>query len=205
MEREIRKLLTTCVLIICGVSLNAQLSEHGLNFNGGSGWVNVKTDTYSERDKGFGYKAGASVGYRLRFKELVPKYFHYDIDVNIGSKLLHPALKPGEYGKTKADHDFFTSICGTANYSIMKNLSIGLGVEPTYYYKKEVFRVHYRERNSHFDIPLIAKVAYKFKAVEVSIYGKNGLINVLGSKSYQHFNYKYRDIQMSLFIPLKTK
>ena len=201
MKNDFRKVLFTCALFVFVVSLSAQLSEHGLNLNGGIGWVNWKTDTFSERDKGFGYKAGLSVGYRLRFKDFAPKSFYYDMDVSIGWKLLNPTLRPGEFGTTKIDPDYFTSIGGTANYSFIKNLSIGLGVEPTYYYKKKVNRVHYIERNSHFDIPLIAKVAYKFKTVEVGIYGKYGLINVLGSKIYQNHRFKYRDIQLSLFIP----
>ena len=227
MKNEVRKLLLTCALFIGVMSLSAQLSQHGLVLNGGIGSVESKNVMYDVSSKKMEYKAGFSVGYRLRFSNFEPKSFHYDMDVNIGAKLLKPFtyFSTGGYATTGATPDYFTAIGGTANYSFIKNLSIGLGVEPTYYFNsklpssyKEIsqddetsyggynknFEVRDgNERKSHFDIPLVAKVTYKFKAVEVGVYGKYGLGNVLGTKNLKTAN--YRDLQLSVFIPFKTK
>ena len=83
---------------------------------------------------------------------------------------------------------YYTSIGGTANYSIIKNLSAGLGIEPAYYF-------HY----SKFDIPVVAKIACNLKMIGFEISGKYGLMNVLKTEGLQ--SGKFRDIQCSLFIP----
>jgi hypothetical protein len=94
---------------------------------------------------------------------------------------------------------YLTSIGGAVNYSIIKTLSAGIGIEPTFYLKKGNTNNYY---NKKYDIPLVAKVSYNFRVVEVAITSKYGLINVLETVgSYG----KLRDIQLSLFVPFKTK
>jgi len=214
MRNEVKKLLLACVLFTVVFSLNAQLSRHGLVINGGTGCmdaVNMK-DEYSSRK--IDYIGGLSAGYRLRFNDFSNKSFHYDIDMNAGAKLFNTTTwffmglsVPDGYNAGEATEDYFTSISGTVNYVFLKKMSIGLGVEPTCYFRKKIPGSYdlgkIMVRNSHFDIPLVAKIAFNFRAVEVGIYGKYGLVDVLGTATVQ--TRKYREIQLSVFIPFKTK
>jgi hypothetical protein len=182
--------------------MSAQLSRHGLILNVTKGCVDLKTDNTSVQRKEVDYKSGFSVGYRLRFKKPAIRTFHYDIDANLGARILksttytiydpsegyypydegYPSVGFGGYSSSPTPK-FYTSVGGTVNYSIIKNLSAGLGVEPTYYFRGD----------DKFDIPVVAKIAYNLKVVEFGISGKYGLMNV-GSG-------KFREIQFSLFIP----
>jgi len=217
MKNYVRRLLLACTLFISVMNLNAQLSQHGLLLNGGAGRVkheyvsnNIVSQDESHLWKNFEYKLGFSVGYRLRFKTPAPKSFHYDMDVNAGVKYLrHTYFSFRQAEDGSFEHDgmkysatkpyYLTSIGGTVNYSIIKNFSAGIGIEPTFYLKKGSENNYY---NNKYDIPLIAKVSYNFRVVEVGITGKYGLINVLESVGSSG---KVRDIQLSLFIPFSTK
>jgi len=209
-----RKLVVFCALFIGVMAVSAQLSQHGLVVNGSIGDEDSKIAPGASWYK-LGYKAGFSIGYRLRFNKPALRSFHYDMDVNTGAKLLKPATYDYSILSTGGGaFDRFTSISGTANYSFVKNLSAGLGVEPTYYFKRKIpgsFASaepienidRYFERKNKFDIPIVAKIAYNFKTFEVGIVGKYGMMNVLET---EHFKYgKFRDIQLSIFIPFKTK
>ena len=205
------------ILLVSAITVSAQLSQHGLLLNGGAGLVkheyvsnNVVSKDESDLWKNFEYKSGFSVGYRLRFKMPAPKSFHYDLDVKAGVKYLkHTFFVDGqsEYGSLINDDRklsgswpfYLTSIGGTVNYSIIKNLSAGIGIEPTFYLKKGNVNNYY---NNKYDIPLVAKVSYSFSVMEVGITGKYGLVNVLESiGSYG----KLREIQLSIFVPFQTK
>ena len=219
MANDVRKLFLTCTLFIGVMCVSAQLSQHGLIVNGSIGDEDSKIDkppggSWYE----LGYKAGFSVGYRLRFNKPTLHSFHFDMDVNIGARILSPvSYSPyGIGGGGSYTPDRFISIGGTANYSFIKKFSIGLGVEPAYYFKKGIpgsitFPGHvedidwsrYFDRKNRFDIPVVAKIAYNFNRFEVGIVGKYGMINVLET---EHFKYgKFRDVQLSIFIPFKTK
>jgi hypothetical protein len=190
-----KKIILAYMLFICVMSVSAQLSRHGLVLNGGIGCVDSKTDKSSVQWQEVDYKSGFSVGYRLRLKKPATQFFHYDIDVNVGAKVLKSTSYtryPDEgyysnvgYGgySSSPTPKLFTSVVGAANYSIIKNLSAGLGVEPTYYFRGD----------NNFDIPIVAKIAYSLKVVEFEISGKYGLMNVKSGKM--------REIQLSLFIP----
>jgi len=229
MKNVVRKLLLTCALLISVISVSAQLVQHGLLLSGGTGSVNNDLRYYRlvyshEGGNYYGsayaygpywseyeYNAGLSVGYRLRFNMPAHKSFHYDLDMNIGAKILKASQygmipdPPNETGNIEYFTTqllwangprpyYFTSIGGTANYSIAKNLSIGLGLEPTLFLNKE--------GKSNADIPIVAKAAYNFGVIEVGIAGKYGLSNALQSS---YTSGKIREIQLSFFIPLKTK
>ena len=219
-----KKILLILALIVSGMSANAQLSQHGLVLNGGTGFIDSKNDKSSPYVREYEYKFGVSAGYLLRFKTPAPKSFHYDIGVNLGVKSWKSTTyfkNGGDYGGggygsgydygydpnygygydgygydygysdiygNRTKWRFFTSIDGTVNYSIIKNLSVGLGVEPTYYF-----------RYNKFDIPIVAKIAYNFKAIELGITGKYGLMNVLDAAYLKSL--KLREIQMYVFIP----
>jgi len=201
-------------MFVCAISLNAQISQHGLLLNGGLGRVDSKSDKRGERWDYIDYKVGMSLGYRLRFNKPAPKSFHYDWDVNVGVKgarvgnwyRIEVPEELKEIGYSVAGYPYsgvsggaafhYTSMGFTANYSLIKNLSVGLGVEPTYFFKER------RIKNS-FDIPVVAKIAYNLKVVEVGISGKYSPVSVF-EMDYMKSG-KTREIQLSLFIPFKTK
>jgi hypothetical protein len=229
MKNEMRKLWFTVMLFIGTMAVNAQLSQHGLLLNGGIGSVKNESRYYRPYYYGGGgydfsnpyycngwteyeYKSGFSAGYRLRFKMPARKSFHYDLDLNAGAKILrsaHFAVVPDPPNEDGAIEHFttvksatsprqpyyYTSIGGTVNYSLIKHLSIGLGIEPTLYLN--------RESKYNSDIPIVVKAAYSFGVAEIGISGKYGLSKAMNSMCYS--SGKIREVQLSLFIPLKTK
>ena len=213
MVKNVRKLLLTCVLFIGIMSVSAQISQHGIVLNGGLGKVGSNSDMppgaiWDEID----YKVGLALGYRLRFNKLKLKSFYYDLDINFGVK----GARVGKWSKIDGTYEdgylpalgyagvsggagyHYTSIGFTANYSLIRNFSLGLGVEPLYFFKG-----HYSEIKNGFDIPVVAKIAYYFKFAEVGISGKYGLVNVF-EMDYMKSG-RIRELQLSLFIPFKTK
>jgi hypothetical protein len=224
MKSELRKLIFACMLIVGAVTISAQLSQHGILLNGGIGSVRNGYGSYYFHNRyynygvgeyddmfimtNFEYHSGFSAGYRLRFKMPAPKSFHYDLDLNVGAKVLNYKY---DYGRIvdKGDHftheitssstsnepHYFSSVGGTVNYSTSKNFSLGLGIEPSFYLNKA--------SKSRYDVPVVAKVAYNFRAFEVAITGKHGLTRVFES-GYLNSG-RVREVQMSVFIPLKTK
>ena len=207
-----KRLLLFVMLFVCAMSLSAQLYQHGLLLNGGLGRVDSKSDKWGERWDDIEYKVGLSFGYRLRYNKPEPKSFHYDWDINAGVKGARVA-NWGKIGVTDEERELgygaaypyggwsggaafhYTSIGFTANYSLIKNLSVGLGVEPTYFFKAN-------EIKNRFDIPVVAKIAYNLKVAEVGIYGKYGPVGVF-EMDYMKSG-KVREIQLSVFIPFKS-
>ena len=186
MKNDERKVLLTCALFVIVISMSAQLSQHGLVLNGGIGRVKhqYRTDyvsrqsgyQYEEYEDGnyfwkeYNYKSGFSAGYRLRFKIPVLKSFHYDLDMNVGANVLKSTnfiftYTPNEeggaiynkVGYSSSAPYYFTSIGGTVNYAIIRNISMGLGIEPTLYLS--------RAMKNNVDIPVVAKVAYDFSVI----------------------------------------
>jgi hypothetical protein len=209
MKNDVKKVLLTCVLFIGVMSLSAQLSQHGLVVNGGIGRVDAKSNKWGARWDEIDYKVGLSLGYRLQYNKPEPKSFHYDWDINVGVKGARvgnwskPESTDGKgyisvgYGGVSGGAAFhYTSIGFTANYSLIKNLSAGLGVKPAYFFKAD-------EIKNSFDIPVVAKIAYNLKVVEIGICGKYGLLNVFEMDYLK--SGKIRDLQLSIFIPFKTK
>jgi len=207
MKRVIKKLLFNSVLLISVMSVNAQLLQHGLVINGGTGVVTSNIDRSKAKNQDWGvfeYRFGFSVGYRLRYQITSLKSLHFDLDPHIGQKFLkvkyYKQNKPNNYDYGYGNHNF-ASIGGTANYFLIKNLIVGFGVEPTYYFD---FMRRYESYNK-FDIPVVAKIAYNLRFVEIGIAGKYGLTNVLKSDTelYSMTSGKIHDIHLSLFFPFR--
>jgi hypothetical protein len=123
-------------------------------------------------------RTGFSAGYRLRFRQPAARSFHYDMDLNVGTKLLrsHTYLQVPEVGATIYTHNtqnLYTSLTLTANYSIFKNFSAGLGIEPSRYF-----------RLNKYDVPLVAKSAYSLKVTDSEVTGKYGLQTSWKQKIY---------------------
>jgi len=208
------------------ISLDAQISQHGLLLNGGIGSVSSQTDKSKDEWTKLDYKFGLSAGYRLRFNMPTLHSFHYDIDVMAGAKFFKPYTyfnthSGNNYASSGATPDYFTSISGTVNYTLFKNISIGFGLEPSYYFNNKLPGTYgailnpeqgyypgyfgsNTERKTKFDIPIVAKVSYNLKVVEIGISGKYGLTNVV-QKPHSMKSGKNREIQLHLFIPFRFK
>ena len=194
MENDVRKVVLTCALFISVMSVSAQLSQHGLVLSGGIGRVDAKIEKSVADLEEISHKFGLSIGYKFRFNTPIPKKFHYDLDINVGSKQVRTLA-----GFTnELSSNTFTSIGGTANYSLIKNLSLGLGIEPVYY-----FGIGSESRIKNFDVPFVARIAYNLKFVEIGISGKYGLVKLFETDHLK--SGKIHDLQLSLFIPFKTK
>ena len=230
--------LFMCMLFISIMYVSAQVAQHGLILNGGLGRVDAKIDKWSERWDDIEYKVGLSLGYRLRFNLPEPKSFHYDLDVNVGVKGMRAANWYGHRGTEYGygyDYGYsgssggvayhYTSMGFTANYSLIKNLSVGLGLEPTYFLNRTIpgsfiisdpdgtlgnldfdeisnLESNNRKIKSSFDIPFVVKIAYNLKVVEVSISGKYSPVSVFETDYLK--SGKIRELQLSVFIPFKT-
>jgi hypothetical protein len=212
-----KKTAFSLILVFSVLSLNAQtISQHGLVLNGGLGRVGTKSNELGVRWDEIDYKVGLALGYRFRFNKPMPKSFHYDLDANFGVKgarVCHwekiewtdedgntysPAYG-GYVGWSGGAGYHYTSIGFTANYSLIKNLSVGLGVEPAFFLKAN----YQDELKNRFNVPVVAKIAYNLKYVEVGISGKYGLVNVFEMEYMKPS--KIREIQLSLFIPFKAR
>ncbi len=188
-------------LTVCGLSLPSQgQTKSGLIISTGSGSINVDINpsylgntTFSEID----YKSNFSVGYRFRFHSLEISPLFLDLDANLGMKSWQSLygqsrMEPPAY--EASSQYFYFSTSGTANYPIYKGLSIGLGIEPTYYFSQSG-----ESSKNAFDIPVVGKIAYNFKIVEVGFNYKYGLMNVI--KTDHIDSGKFRDWQLSVWIP----
>jgi hypothetical protein len=214
--KKMKKFFFTCVLFISVMSLSAQLSQHGPVVNGGIGIMNAKVDKSGNIWTDIENKSGLSVGYRLRFKKPAPQSFHFDLDINAGAKSVKRSTFLGKdgYGTDWWTPDvplsdqyyfysklhYYASIGGTFNFSIVKNFSVGLGFEPTrYFYPNDDFMLY---RN--YDLPVVAKIAYNLKFVEIGITGKYGLFSVteLPRESKKG---RFSDIQLSVFVPFRAR
>ena len=213
-----KKVLLICTLLVSVMYATAQLSQHGIIVSGGIGSVDAKSKYQSSQQPKtswdyveFDYKMGLSAGYRLRFKMPTPQSFHFDTDAKVGGKFINDSQGTYEtrYGEDGSPVGIsgggvsstvmynFSAINFTANYSIVKNLSVGLGVEPTYYFD----RSNNEFLKSKFDVPVAAKLSYNLKFIELEISGKYGLINVIKSDLLK--SGKIHDLQLSVFFPLK--
>jgi hypothetical protein len=214
-SKVMKKVLLVCMLFISTMFASAQLSQHGLLLNGGFGSVDVKIDKGSISWDDMEYKGGTSIGYRLRFKKPTFQSFHYDVDVKGGAYFTRnmnwsyfifegypnangePVNIIGFGGSGGHWLSSYISLGGTANYTLINNLSVGLGLEPTY-----IFKPSGNESLNKFDIPVTAKIAYNLKFVEVGLYGKYGLMNIMDKTHPQ--SGKIRELHLSIFIPFKS-
>jgi len=172
--------------------LSAQLSQHGILLSGGIGKVDAKIDKSAVDLEDISHKFGLSIGYRLRFNTSMPKKLHYDLDLNVGTKFFQTL-----YGFTnESSSNTFTSIGGSVNYSLMKNISLGLGAEPVYYWG-----IGSESRIKNFDVPAVAKISYNLKFVEIGISGKYGFVKLFETNHLK--SGRIRELQISAFIPFK--
>lgn len=186
---------TLCVL---SVSAFGQ-TESGIVASGGIGNIKTKLNTSAQAAGGsydVDYRYNLSLGYRFRLPAGETSAFFYDLEAGLGMKYYNysfgkmagqPAAVEGSAKR------FSVYAAGTANYTLYKGLSIGAGVEPTYYFSQN------GGNSRKFDLPVIARVAYRFKAFEIGLTYKHGLMNTLKTEHLK--SGKFREYNLSIWIP----
>ena len=146
------------------------------------------------------YKYNASLGYKFRI-ENDESHLFYDVDFGFGLKNIDFDIKsmvdengythPFQSSGSHSTIDFF--LCLSANYKIYSGLYAGLGIEPTYYFHDmgRFIRI--------FDTPIVGKIGYDFKKIDIVLTYKKGLFNALKSNTFAKG--QINDIQLQLFIP----
>lgn len=196
---KLRSLLTLIIIFASAHCGHAQI-QSGLLINGGLGTIKSTLTPMIEeqiRTSDVNYKYNFSLGYRFRIVPAIAPVLFIDLDANIGFKSWNSEYRrsykePAVYAASSTY--YFTSVTGSVNYPIYKGLSIGAGVEPTYYFRQEG-----EDSNKKFDIPVLAKAGYKFNKFELGLTYKLGLMNTIDSKYIS--SGKFRDLQVSVWIP----
>ncbi|MDR2147429.1 MAG: hypothetical protein LBE91_13315 [Tannerella sp.] len=207
-----RKILLIICILGAFSMMNAQEKlQHGLLLGGGKGNISSPIDpSYIDGNGGHingfytNYLGNASLGYRIRINRIkVPKDF-LDIDMNVNAKAwkatewyrfessqIPEASGYGDFGMGGTSMMLCFSISSTYNYRIFKGLNAGIGIAPTYFLENQDDR--------GLDIPLMVKVGYDFKFLEIGMNYKYGLLNTLKEDFLK--SGKFRDWQINLFIP----
>lgn len=189
------------LITFCLFSLGAQSqTESGIVVSGGIGSIKTKLNPsaqgkFSPYD--VNYRYNLSLGYRFRLHACEGSPFFYDLEAGLGMTQWNSS-----YGQVKGQPDLVemgskrlsSFISGTANYSIYKGLSVGAGIQPTY-----SFYQNGENNKNRFDIPVVAKIAYRFKAFEVGLSYKYGLMNSLNTDYLK--SGKFREYALSVWIP----
>ena len=187
-------------ITLCVLSLSAQCqTESGIVVSGGLGSIKTKLNpSVQEKASPYDvdYRYNLSLGYRFRLHAAKTSPFFYDLEAGLGMKYWDSSYGqvPGEPATCEASAKMFsTFVSGTANYTIYKGLNIGAGIQPIYYFSQN------GGNNKKFDIPIVAKLAYRFKAFEIGLSYKHGLMNTLETKYLK--SGKFREYNLSLWIP----
>lgn len=193
-----KKIIFLILFILGGVNIHAQIiTKHGIIAGGGIGKIDAKMNSANNiKNSDVSFKSDYSLGYRLRLDPGINP-FYIDTDINIGMKnwkssysesLTQPPIREA------SSQYYYASMGGILNYYLYPGLSIGLGIEPTYYFYQD------GEKSSNkFDIPLLGKAAYNFKKFEVGLTYKYGMTDIIKTDHIK--SGKFRSIQLSLFIP----
>lgn len=207
---KMKKLLFVSVIFIMATALEAQeKTKSGLLIGGGKGFLSNRLTSNIEYFES-NYKYNISIGYRFRVYPTTKPSLFLDLDANLGAKSWYTYAK--EYNKYNPDEltnpysyspilasmksiYFFSSVASTINYTLYKRLSLGIGLEPTYF-----FFTSDEKKIRNFDLPAVAKIGYNFRFLEIGLTYKHGLMKVLQDKQYL-LSGQFRDWQISIWIP----
>lgn len=188
-------LFTSCpmwsqIMKSSGIIVKAGKGE--ISYNTPSSIDGMNTDTKDSYIKG---KIALELGYRFRLQPDKSRFF-YDIDIAGGYNKYEYAMNfvpKGniQYAGSSGYDDLLSlSLTGIANYNIYKGFNVGLGVQPTVYVWDKKF----------FDVPILAKVSYDFKCIELAFSYKCGL-----TQNYKVTPFKDTRLsqwQFSVYVPL---
>lgn len=184
------------VLFITNIT-SAQNNKHGLYVGGGIGHIDSKAKLPKNLYRtDISDKFGIFVGYKYRISPNHTSHF-FDLDAIIGTKnwkYYHVSAETPPSTYESSNQYYHLSIGGTFNYKIYKGFNGGIGIEPTLFFYEDGTK-----GKNKFDTPLIGKVGYDFGKFEIGAQYKYGLTNVMKSEYIK--SGKFRDIQLSLFIP----
>ena len=190
-----------CLLFITQLCIS-QENRHGLVLNGGLGKLNdvvpVHENLISEEAR---FKYNLGLGYKVRIYNF-KKPFFYDFDFSIGmkkciydyhNKIYDPDINPDPINHYVSEDIklYYTSFNPTINYKIYRNLFLGVGLEPTIYYKANT--------SIKFDSPATFKIGYDHKFIGWAFIYKYGLFNTLDI-SDNISKGKMNDVAVQLFI-----
>ncbi|MDL2247229.1 hypothetical protein LJC05_00670 [Bacteroides sp. OttesenSCG-928-J23] len=200
-----KKFFLFSVLIFLSFSLSAQTGlETGIVIGGGKG--NISTDLhpgFSEFTQlDMTNKVHFVLGYRFRLKPVTSSFF-FDLDLNAGIKLwgYEPYAKSVDSSGGRAHSPgpdctyIYGSFAATANYLVYNGLSVGVGVEPRYYFYQSGSEMN----TPAIDVPVLTKLSYNFRFIELGFTYKLGIFNTL-KNSYIN-SLRFNDWQLSVFIP----
>lgn len=197
-----KNLLVTLLFLFVSCPMWSQiLKSSGIIVKAGKGEIayntpshidGMDTDIKNSYIKG---KAALELGYRFRLQPNKSRFF-YDVDVSGGYSKYEYAMNflpkgNTQYAGPSGYNDLLSfSFTGMANYNIFKGLNIGLGVQPTLYLWD----------NKFFDVPLLAKVSYDLKCVELGFSYKYGLTRNYKVTPFQ--DNRLSQWQFSVYVPL---
>lgn len=185
-------------IALCLLSLGAQSqTESGIIAEGGIGTIKTKLNpSAANGSHDTDYRYNLSLGYKFRLHADQASPFFFDLEAGLGMKYYdymfgkmpdEPALVQGSAKRFSA---FAT---GTANYTLYKGLSIGAGIQPTWYFRQN------GGNSRKIDIPAIGRIAYRFKVLEVGLNYKHGLMNSLKTDHLK--SGKFREYNLFVWIP----
>ncbi len=199
--QEFKLFISFIVLFFLFSPLQAQM-QTGLLLGGGGGSLDISSNINRSNKKTVlltaDYKVNASIGYRFRLRPFGSFRGFVDADASVGVKVwkaMHGPLSHDSYSfYTFDNYDiYFVSVGGTFGYLVYKGLSVGAGIEPTCFLYGDA------KRKNTIDVPLVGKVAYNFRFVELGVSYKYGLTNVFETKDGRFG--KFRDWQVFVWIP----
>ncbi|MCR6504863.1 hypothetical protein [Bacteroides muris (ex Fokt et al. 2023)] len=187
-------------IVLCLLSLGAQgQTESGIIVEGGTGNIKTKLTPSAAAAAGsydVDYKYNLSLGYKFRLHANQASPFFFDLEAGLGMKYYDYTFgkMPGEPALVKGSAKRFSAFAtGTANYTLYKGLSIGAGIQPTWFFNQN------GGNSRKFDIPAIGRIAYRFKAFEVGLNYKHGLMNSLKTDHLK--SGKFREYTLSVWVP----
>lgn len=185
-------------IALCLLSLSAQgQTESGIIAEGGIG--NIKTKLNPSATAGSydtDYRYNLSLGYKFRLHADQASPFFFDLEAGLGMKYYDYTFgkMPGEPALVQGSAKRFSAFTtGTANYTLYKGLNIGAGIQPTWYFSQN------GGNSRKFDISAIGRIAYRFKAFEVGLNYKHGLMNSLKTNHLK--SGKFREYNLSVWVP----
>ena len=198
------KKLLFLLLLSISISVNSQsLKSSGIIVGIGKGIVSYSlphniADVPVPIDNNSSYfksKIALEVGYKFRLQSNKSPFF-YDIDL-LGRYNRHeyavnflPDGMTTYAGSSGKENAFSFAVGGSVNYNIIKGLSVGVGVQPTYYIGGI----------QAFDIPIFAKIAYDLDYVQLAVSYQQGI-----TKSYKvtpYKNIRLSQVLFSAYVPL---
>lgn len=192
-------------LLFLLISLNASAQlRTGLLVGGGLGFErNVSSYVLDEEETqslvrySSDYQFDFQLGYRFRFESQKNKRLFYDVDILLNAKVFkdvkHYYSAKGEDTGSVTGHDVngALALSPSINYTLIKGLYAGMGVEPTFYLASE---------GKKFDIPLVWKVGYNINnKIDFAINYRLGFSNSMNSQYYKKG--QVSDLNISVFVP----